>query len=83
MELIELKAKLVLERIKIEKRMNEVDKNSEQYTTLALKYTFVSGVLGGLEMLTVNDKAKSELFKFLNDDDENGKENFIEKIYKE
>lgn len=34
-------------------------------------------------MLTVNDKAKSELFEFLNDNDENGKENFIEKIYKE
>lgn len=49
MELIELKAKLVLEKIKIEKRMNEVDKSSEEYPKLAVKYTFVTGVLAGLE----------------------------------
>lgn len=83
MEIIELKATLVLERIKIEKRMNEVDKNGDEYAKLALNFAFVTGVLAGLEMLTVNDKAKSELFEFLNDNDENGKENFIEKIYKE
>lgn len=83
MELIKLKINLVLERGQIEKRMDAVDKSSEEYSKLVVKYAFVTGVLAGLDMLTVNVKAKSELFKFLNESGENGEETFIEKIYKE
>lgn len=83
MELTELKLKLLLKKVEIGERMNELneDDDGKEYAELSYKFTFLLGILSGLDMLTVNGDMAKELLELF--DTENGKEKFVEKIYKE
>lgn len=82
MELTELKLRLLLKKVEMQKRMDELGEDSgEEFAELSYKFTFLLGVLSGLDMLTVSGEMAKELFNLF--DNGNGKEKFVEKIYKE
>lgn len=82
MELTELKLKLLLKKVEMQKRMDELgEDNEEEFADLSYKFTFLLGVLSGLDMVMVSGEMAKELFNLF--DNENGKEKFVEKIYKE
>lgn len=82
MELTELKLKLLLKKVEMQKRMDELgEDNGEEFADLSYKFTFLLGVLSGLDMVMVSGEMAKELFSLF--DNENGKEKFVEKIYKE
>lgn len=76
MELTELKLRLLLKKVEMQKRMDELDElvedNGEEFADLSYKFTFLLGILSGLDMLSIvnGDMAKELLELF---DNENGK----------
>lgn len=84
MTIVKLQLKLLLKKADLEIELDKCENDNENYISLFGKYAFVSGVLTGLSMITVDEESIKKLYEMLNNkDDENGSEEFINKIYKE
>lgn len=84
MTIPELQLKLLLKKAELEVALSEYKEGDKNGMDLFGKWSYVSGVLAGLSMITVDGETVKKLYKMLdNKDSGDGKEEFIDKIYKE